>query len=66
MESRMQQCDLAATIAERESVRQEFKSPYPGHSYSPIPSLKDVRQDERKIFGNMPGRIPETDLRDAA
>jgi methyltransferase family protein len=57
---------LQGLIAERESVRRAFKSSYPGHFYSPIPSLKDIRRDERKIFGNMPESIPGMDLRDAA
>ena len=57
---------IQGVIAERESIRQAFKSSYPGHFYSPIPSLKDVRQDERKIYGEMPTRVSGMDLGDAA
>jgi hypothetical protein len=34
----------------------------PGHFYSPIPSLDEVRQDEERIFGNRLKTIPGIDL----
>lgn len=36
----------------------------PGHFYSPIPSLKEVKADEEKIFGVIPRSIPGIDLRE--
>jgi hypothetical protein len=37
----------------------------PGHFYSPIPSLEEVRSRENKIFGEIPREIPGIDLREA-
>jgi hypothetical protein len=34
----------------------------PGHFYSPIPSLDEVRAREEQIFGNIPDEIPGIDL----
>ena len=57
---------IQGLISERDSIRQAFNSSYPGHFYSPIPSLKDVKRDELKIFGDMPSSLPGLDPRDAA
>jgi hypothetical protein len=37
----------------------------PGHFYSPIPSIEDIRRDESKIFGPVPHDIPGVDLRES-
>ena len=37
----------------------------PGHFYSPIPSLREVRRRESAIFGAMPQALPGIDLNDA-
>ena len=37
----------------------------PGHFYSPIPSMEDIRRDESKIFGSVPQDIPGVDLRES-
>ncbi len=37
----------------------------PGHFYSPIPSLTEVRQNEEKIFGSIPRSIPGIDLNES-
>jgi len=55
---------LKGYIAEREKLRSELsalkalnKFVPPGHFYSPIPSLDEIRRDESKIFGKpLPGK----------
>lgn len=37
----------------------------PGHFYSPIPSLEEVRRDERRIFGRAEKEVPGVDMREA-
>ncbi len=37
----------------------------PGHFYSPIPSISEIRRDESKIFGTVPRQIAGVDLREA-
>jgi len=37
----------------------------PGHFYSPIPSLDEVKAQEAKLFGNCPAVIPGIDLRES-
>jgi len=37
----------------------------PGHFYSPLPALADIRRDEARIFGAVPREIPGVDLREA-
>jgi hypothetical protein len=34
----------------------------PGHFYSPIPSIKEIKAREEKIFNNIPNKIPGIDL----
>jgi predicted O-methyltransferase YrrM len=34
----------------------------PGHFYSPIPAIEEVRQREEEIFNKIPGEIPGIDL----
>src|SRR5689334_2287915 len=34
----------------------------PGHFYSPVPSLNEIKQHEDKIFGPPPDRLPGIDL----
>ena len=36
----------------------------PGHFYSPIPSLDEVKKNEKRIFGPIPRKIPGIDLRE--
>jgi len=35
-----------------------------GHFYSPIPSLKELRADRQRVFGEVPREIPGVDLRE--
>jgi predicted O-methyltransferase YrrM len=35
-----------------------------GHFYSPIPSLKELRADRQRVFGELPREIPGVDLRE--
>jgi len=37
----------------------------PGHFYSPIPSLDEVRKDEQALFGSAPREVAGIDLREA-
>jgi hypothetical protein len=45
---------IGEIISELEKLRQECGFVPPGHYFSPIPSLEEIRQDETKIFGNTP------------
>lgn len=36
----------------------------PGHFYSPIPSIQDIKQNEDRIFREMPREIPGIDLKE--
>ena len=38
----------------------------PGHFYSPIPSLEEIKKDEEKIFGELPTAIPGLELHEQA
>ena len=37
----------------------------PGHFYSPIPDLDQIRRDESRVFGGMPRTIPGLELRES-
>ena len=43
--------------------RNKFFVP-PGHFYSPIPSIEDIKKNEHRIFGSIPRKIPGIDLRE--
>lgn len=47
------------------SKRIKQKMTKPGHFYSPIPNLEEIRKDEAKIFGSPPRTIPGIDLHEA-
>jgi hypothetical protein len=53
-------------LAERDRLRSELETYQlgwpPGHFYSPIPSLEEIRQREAQIFGPPPDQIPGIDL----
>ena len=49
-------------VAERDKLRRDCGFMPPGHFYSPIPSLGDVRKDENRIFANATRNIPGLDL----
>lgn len=38
----------------------------PGHFYSPIPSIDEVRRDEERLFANVPRSLPGIDFREEA
>lgn len=56
--------------SERNKLRSELaaiKKSYgfavpPGHFYSPIPFLDEIRNDEQRIFGNVPSNVPGLEL----
>lgn len=61
--------DLVAEIdvmtAEQESLKGEYaRLVPPGHFYSPIPSLSEVKKYEDRIFGRTPRSIEGIDLRE--
>lgn len=62
---------ISALIRERDDLRSQldhFKSSLfvpPGHFYSPIPSLEDIRRDEAQIFGAVPRELAGIDLHES-
>jgi len=38
----------------------------PGHFYSPLPSIKEIKKREKKIFNNIPHKVPGIDLNEKA
>ena len=48
--------------AELVALKKTMRFAPPGHFYSPIPSLDDIRKDEAKIFGSIPAKIPGVQL----
>jgi hypothetical protein len=59
-------------VAQREELRSELAAlkknltfMAPGHYYSPIPSLDDVKRDEARIFGAVPRSIQGIDLHES-
>jgi predicted O-methyltransferase YrrM len=60
---------LKQIVHKRDYLRRELetckepKSPFPpGHFYSPIPSIEEIRRKESIIYGKMPETIPGIDL----
>jgi predicted O-methyltransferase YrrM len=58
---------MVALEAERDQLRADFAHwktwMSPGHFYSPIPSLEEVRSREAELFGPPPPSLPGIDLR---
>ena len=52
---------VGRVIAERDALQQANWVP-PGHFYSPLPSLEEVRRREAVLFGPAPRDIPGIDL----
>src|SRR3954464_10730187 len=55
-------------LSERDTLRVQLSRQGfvpPGHFYSPIPSLDEVRKDDERIFESTPRRLPGIDLREA-
>lgn len=44
--------------------RRKKRSTDPGHFYSPLPDLDEIRRDEARIFGSMPRTIAGIDLKE--
>lgn len=57
---------LSSIVHEMNQLRIELKELKrfvpPGHFYSPIPSLDEIRQNEKKIFQDIPTNVPGIDL----
>ena len=52
-------------VSERDKLRRECGFVPPGHFYSPVPSLEEIRRDEAKIFGIIPRNIPGIDMHES-
>jgi predicted O-methyltransferase YrrM len=48
--------------AERDQLKEGFRFVPPGHFFSPIPDLEEVKQREPRIWGTMPAQLPGIDL----
>jgi predicted O-methyltransferase YrrM len=48
--------------SELTAIKGNFAFAPPGHYYSPIPSIEEVKRNEELIFGNLPSTIPGIDL----
>ena len=49
-------------LIELDLLREAHQFVPPGHFYSPIPSLVDIRQNESRLFGRPPTHLPGIDL----
>lgn len=68
--------EVAALIAERDKYREQLKvvTPNfpplgdipPGHFYSPLPSLDEIRRNEGRLFENITRTLPGVDFRESA
>ena len=52
-------------VSERDKLRRECGFVPPGHFYSPVPSLEEIRRDEAKIFGSTSRNIPGLELHES-
>lgn len=52
-------------VSERDKLRRDCGFVPPGHFYSPIPSLNEVRSNEARIFGSISRNIPGVELRES-
>lgn len=52
-------------ISERQKLRREYGFVPPGHFYSPIPSLDEIKQDESRVFGTIPRVIHGLELHES-
>lgn len=57
---------IREVVAERDQLLDERGIIPPGHFYSPIPSLAEVRRDESRIFGTRPRTIPGVEMNEKA
>lgn len=56
--------ELEATVAQLRAELERYQLGWPpGHFYSPIPSLTEVREREEPIFGPRPASLPGIELR---
>jgi len=56
---------IEAIVSERDQLRRDYGFVPPGHFYSPVPSLEEIRRDEAQIFGNTPRHIPGIELHES-
>ncbi len=68
------QAQLGKVLAERDQLQAAHNSLQaqlgelyvpPGHFFSPLPALDEIRREEAKIFGAKPLKIPGIDLRES-
>lgn len=55
---------ISRVVAERDALRKDCGMFPPGHFYSPIPSLDEVRRDDAQIFAAPPRTLPGIHLRE--
>ena len=51
--------------SQRDTLRKECGFVPPGHFYSPIPNLDEIKKDEARIFAKIPREIPGIDMQEA-
>jgi predicted O-methyltransferase YrrM len=56
---------LREFVVERKAFREAFRFAGPGHFYSPIPSMDEVRRDAAGLFGPPPQALPGIELNEA-
>lgn len=56
---------IEEVVSERDKLRRECGFVPPGHFYSPLPSLEEIKRDEAKIFGSIPRNIPGLELHES-
>ncbi len=57
--------ELRASVERLEAYRAPWLFAPPGHFYSPVPSLDDVRANDARLFDARPRTLPGVDLREA-
>jgi predicted O-methyltransferase YrrM len=59
---------LGKPYAQRDELRRVVNKLWetPGHYYSPIPELDDIRRNEARVFGTAPRTLPGIDLNERA
>jgi len=57
--------ELASRNAELTALKKDLRFAPPGHFYSPIPSLEEIRKAESRIFENVPRDVLGVDLRES-
>lgn len=57
IKSAIRKLPVLSQLLELIAIKKNMRFVPPGHFYSPIPSLDEIKRDEAKIFGNFPPNI---------